>query len=106
MGHLVVAISIEDLVLVAQNARASDDVGSVVGLHAVGRIERRGRRRGDASGSLSRFRDGVDPSRFLAVCPAGPDRRREIPDCRAAGPFKGPSSFIPTFGGVTGTDPR
>ncbi len=51
MGHLVGAISIEDLVLVAQNARAPDDATSVVGLHAVSRIERRGQ----CLGSLSRF---------------------------------------------------
>ena len=57
MSHLVGAISIEDLVLVAQNARAGDDAASVVGFYAVGRIERRGQR----LGSLSRFRDGVDP---------------------------------------------
>ena len=56
MGHLVGAISIEDLVLVAQNARAGDDGASVVGFHA-GCVERRGR----GLGSLSRFRDGVDP---------------------------------------------
>ena len=37
----------------------------------------------------------VDPSAFLAVCPVGPDRRGEIPDCRAAGPFKGPSGRGP-----------
>ncbi len=57
MGHLVGAISIEDLVLVAQNARAGDDAASVVGFHAVGCVERRGR----GLGSLSRFRDGVHP---------------------------------------------
>ena len=65
MGHLVGAISIEDLVLVAQNARARDDATNAVGFHAVGCVERRGR----GLGSLSRFRDGVDPS----GCPAGPD---------------------------------
>ena len=42
MGHLVGAISIDDLVLVAQNVRASADAASVVGFHAVGRVERRG----------------------------------------------------------------
>ena len=108
MGHaprkpepdLVGAISIEDLVLVAQNARARDDATSVVGFHAVGCVERRGR----GLGSLSSFRDGVDPS----GCSAGPDRRRrcEIHDCLGAGASEGPSSFIPTFGGITGTDPR
>ena len=46
MSHLVGAISIEDLVLVAQNARAGDDAASVVGFYAVGRIERRGRAAG------------------------------------------------------------
>ena len=56
MSHLVGAISIEDLVLVAQNARAGDDAASVVGFYAVGRIER-----GQRLGSLSRFRDGIDP---------------------------------------------
>ena len=100
MGHLVGAISIEDLVLLAQNARARDDATSVVGFHAVGCVERRAR----GLGSLSSFRDGVDPS----GCPAGPDRRRrcEIHDCLGAGASEGPSSFIPTFGGITGTDPR
>ena len=68
-------ISIETLVLVAQNARAGDDSGF---------------------GSLSRLRDGVGPSGFLAVGPAGPDRRREIPDCRAADPSRiRPRSFRP-----------
>ena len=102
MGHLVGAISIEDLVLVAQNARAPDDAASVVGFHAVGCVERRGR----GLGSLSSFRDGVDPSGCPAV--GGPDRRRrcEIHDCLGAGASEGPSSFIPTFGGITGTDPR
>ena len=38
MGRLVAAISIDDLVLVAQNVRASADAASVVGFHAVGRV--------------------------------------------------------------------
>ena len=67
MGRLVAAISIDDLVLVAQNVRASADVASVVGFHAVGRVERRER----GVGSLSRFRDGVRSS----VC-GGPGRQR------------------------------
>ena len=36
MGRLVAAISIDDLVLVAQNVRASADVASVVGFHPAG----------------------------------------------------------------------
>ena len=38
MGHLVGAIAIDDLALVAQNVRASADAASVVGFHAVGRV--------------------------------------------------------------------
>ena len=56
MGHLVGAISTADLVLLAQNIRAGADAARVVGLHAVGRVERRGR----GVRSLSTFRDGVD----------------------------------------------
>ena len=43
MGRLVAAISIGDLVLVAQNVGAGADAASVVGFHAVGRVGRRGR---------------------------------------------------------------
>ena len=43
VGRLVAAISIDDLVLVAQNVGAGADVASVVGFHAVGRVGRRGR---------------------------------------------------------------
>ena len=56
MGHLVGAISTADLVLLAQNIRAGADAARVVGFHAVGRVERRGR----GVRSLSTFRDGVD----------------------------------------------
>ena len=56
MGHLVGAISIDDLVLVAQNVRAGADAASVVGFHAVGRVEQRGRGvaacPGSATGSI------------------------------------------------------
>ena len=41
--------------LVPQNVGAGAEIASVVGFHAVGRVERRGR----GLGSLSRFRDGV-----------------------------------------------
>ena len=67
MGPLVGAISIDDLVLVAQNVRAGADAASVVGFHAVGRVERRGR----GFGSLPRFRDGTDHLclwRLVASC--------------------------------------
>ena len=60
-------ISIDELVLVAQNVRASADVASVVGFHAVGRVERRER----GVGSLSRFRRRGRSS----VC-GGPGRQR------------------------------
>ena len=75
MGHLVGAISIDDLVLVAQNVRASADAASVVGFHAVGRVERRGR----GVGSLSRFRDGVDHL-FVAALVASGVRRAACGD--------------------------
>ena len=73
MGHLVGAISIDDLVLGAQKVRASADAASVVGFHAVGRVERRGR----GVGSLSRFRDGVDHL-FVAALVASGVRRAGI----------------------------
>ena len=73
MGRLVAAISIDDLVLVAQNVRASADAASVVGFHAVGRVERRER----GVGSLSRFRDGVDHL-FVAALVASGVRRAGI----------------------------
>ena len=136
MCRLVAAISIDDLVLVGQNVRAGADAASIVAFHAVGRVElaetrprqpvqvsQRGRSAGlwrpwspagcgvRGSTRYSRCRrvpPGVDSSGFLAVCPAGPARRRlrEIHDYPGSGRLKGPSSFIPTFGGVTGTDPR
>ena len=56
MGHLVGAISIDILVLVAQNVRAGADAASVVGFHAVGRVEQPGRGvaacPGSATGSI------------------------------------------------------
>ena len=69
MGYLVGGISIEDLVLVPQSARARDDAASVVGFHAVGCVERRGR----GLGGPSRFRDGVDPRtrRGTSYCTRG-----------------------------------
>ena len=67
MGRLVGAISIDDLVLVAQNVRAGADAASVVGFHAVGRVEQRER----GLGSLSGFRDGVDHLFVTALVPAG-----------------------------------
>ena len=67
VGHLVGAISIDDLVLVAQNVRAGAEAASVVGFHAVGRAEWRSK----AWAALSRFRDGVRSS----VCD-GPGRQR------------------------------
>ena len=73
MGHLVGAVSIDDLVLVAQNVRARADVASVVEFHAVGRVERRGR----GLASLSRFRDGVDHL-FVAVLVGSGVRRAGI----------------------------
>ena len=82
IGHLVGAIAIEELVLVAQNVRAGADAASVVGFHTVGRVERRER----GLGSLSRFRDGVDHLFVAAlvasgVGSAGMDRRSvSIPD--------------------------
>ena len=96
MGHLVNAISIDDLVLVAQNVRACADVASVVGFHAVGRIERRGRGRG--LGSLSRFRDGINPApagtHFIVVLvgPQGrstPASRESTASARFAQPLGG-----------------
>ena len=70
MGHLVGAISIEELVLVAQNVRAGADAASVVGFHTVGRVERRER----GLGSLSRFRDGVDHLFVAALVASGVGR--------------------------------
>ena len=67
MGGLVGAISIDDLVLVAQNVRASADAASVFGFHAVGRVERRGR----GVNSLARFRDGVDHLFVAALVASG-----------------------------------
>ena len=67
VGHLGGAISIDDLVLVAQNVRAGADAVSVVGFHAVGRVERRER----GLGSLSRFRDGVDHLFVAALVASG-----------------------------------
>ena len=67
MGHPVGTISIDDLVLVAQNVRAGADAASVVGFHAVGRVEQRGR----GVGSLSRFRDGVDHLFVAALVASG-----------------------------------
>ena len=67
MGRLVGAISIDDLVLVAQNVRAGADAASVVGFHAVGRIEQRER----GLGSLSGFRDGVDHLFVTALVASG-----------------------------------
>ena len=66
-------ISIDELVLVAQNVRASADVANVVGFHAVGRVERRER----GVGRLSRFRDGVDHL-FVAALVASGVRRAGI----------------------------
>ena len=60
-------LSIDDLVLVAQNVRGGADVASVVGFHAVGRVERRGR----GVGSLSSFRAGVDHLFVAAVVASG-----------------------------------
>ena len=50
----------------------------------------------------------IDPNFAHCRLSAGPARRRlrEIHDYPGSGRLKGPSSFIPTFGGVTGTDPR
>ena len=73
MGGLVGAISIDDLVLVAQNVRASADAASVFGFHAVGRVEWRGR----GVNSLARFRDGVDHL-FVAALVASGVRRAGI----------------------------
>ena len=67
MGRLVGAISIDDLVLVAQNVRAGADAASVVGFHAVGRVEQRER----GLGSLSGFRDGVDHLFVTALVASG-----------------------------------
>ena len=60
-------LSIDDLVLVAQNVRGGADAASVVGFHAVGRVERRGR----GVGTLSSFRDGVDHLFVAAVVASG-----------------------------------
>ena len=43
VGRLVAAISIDDLVLVAQNVGAGADAATVVRFHAVGRVGWRGR---------------------------------------------------------------
>ena len=43
VGRLVAAISIDDLLLVAQNVGAGADAATVVRFHAVGRVGRRGR---------------------------------------------------------------
>ena len=80
MGHPVGAMSIDDLALVAQNVRAGADAASVVGFHAVGRVEWRGRGRG--LGSLSRFRDGVDHP-FVAALVASGVRRGGIDPAEA-----------------------
>ena len=80
MGHLVGALSIDNLVLVAQSVRAGADPASVVGFHAVGRVERRGR----GVGSLSRFRDGVDHL-FVAALVASGVRRAGINATRKTG---------------------
>ena len=72
-GHLVGAISTDDLVLLAQNVRAGADVARVVGFHAVGPVERQGR----GVGSLFRFRDGVDHL-FVAALVASGVRRAGI----------------------------
>ena len=72
-GHLVGAISIDDLVLIAQNVRVGAEAASVVGFHAVGRIERRWR----GVGSLSRCRDGVHHP-FLAALVARGVRRAGV----------------------------
>ena len=103
-GHLVGAISTDDLVLLAQNVRAGADVASVVGFHAVGRVG--GRERGIRQ-PVQVPRRGRS-QRVSCRLSAGPARRRlrEIHDYPGSGRLKGPSSFIPTFGGVTGTDPR
>ena len=97
MCHLVGAISIDDLVLVAQNVRASADAASVVGFHAVGRVERRGR----GVGSLSRFRDGVDHL-FVAALVASGVRRAGIDPCRI--PHKDPPFMASPH--TRGTTPR
>ena len=85
VGHLGGAISIDDLVLVAQNVRAGADAVSVVGFHAVGRVERRER----GLGSLSRFRDGVDHLFVAALVAsgvrrAGIDATRRLVDARSS----------------------
>ena len=68
MGRLVAAISIDGLVLVAQNVGAGADAASVVGFHAVGRVGRGG---DEAFGSPSRFRDGVDHLFVAALVACG-----------------------------------
>ena len=77
MGRLVGAISIDDIVLVAQNVRAGADAASVVGFQAVGRVEQRER----GLGSLSGFRDGVDHL-FVTALVASEVRRAGIDPTR------------------------
>ena len=110
MGRLVAAISIDDLVLVAQNVRASADAASVVGFHAVGRVERRER----GVGSLSRFRDGVDHL-FVAALVASGVRRAGIDRCDPhrmptgfprAGNDRASSPSCGSFPARAGIDPR
>ena len=82
MGRLVGAISIDDLVLVAQNVRAGADAASVVGFHAVGRVEQRER----GLGSLSGFPDGVDHLFVTALVASG---------VRRAGIYPAPPHGLP-----------
>ena len=83
-GHLVGAISTDDLVLLAQNVRADADVARVVGFNAVGRVERRGR----GVGSLSRFRDGVGHLFAAALVASGVRRAGIEPVSSTSAPLR------------------